>query len=172
MNKPHEATALFEEFAVVVYENLEKKEVVQAATSQLTRVLRFDFLAFFVASPSGRHLELQQLAGQSRSKVDVDEIRPMVEVNADPLSSHHTKIWAIDECEILKEKSPIADALTQSNLESVIVQTLCKDGEILAQVWIGFRDLNGVSTDDIEFVSRAGQHLPPALENARSAESL
>jgi signal transduction histidine kinase len=160
------------EFAVAVHGNLKMSEVVLAATSQITRGLRYDFFAFYVADASGRQLELQQLAGQIRSKVKTDEIRPMVEVEADPLSAHHTKIWAIEECEILQEHSPIAVSMAHSNLESVIIQSLRKDGEIVAQIWIGFRDVSSVSTDDVELIARVGHHLLPALENARSTESL
>jgi signal transduction histidine kinase len=161
-----------EEFAVAVHENLELSEVVQAATSQITRGIRYDFFAFFVPNQSGSRMELQQLAGQSHSNIKVDEYRPMVEVTENPLSAHHAKIWAVEECEILRDHSPIAERLADSNLESVIIQSLRKDGEIVAQLWIGLRDLSSVSPDDVEFMSRVGHRLLPALENARSAESL
>jgi signal transduction histidine kinase len=94
------------------------------------------------------------------------------EVELDPIADDHTKIWTIEECQIMKDHSQIAQDLTDSELESVIVQNLRMSGEIIAQILIGFRDAEAVTAEDVEFVGRIGHHLIPALENARQTASL
>jgi signal transduction histidine kinase len=96
----------------------------------------------------------------------------MDDVIADPLSDHDIKAWTIDECQVLREHSLIAEVVSGSNLKSVVVQNLRKDGAIVAQLLIGFTASDDVSSSDIQFISRIGEQRISALINARNVDSM
>lgn len=140
--------------------------------AHITRGLRHDFLTISVADPERRHLEVRQVVGRPLARLKVGEVMAMSEVMTDPLADQPIKIWTMEECESLKEHSRTAKFVVDSDLGTIILQNLRNNGEFVAQICVGFKGCIDVSVDDAEFVSRLGQHLLSALENANNLDAL
>lgn len=162
--------AVVAEFAEITHRKLEIDSVVGAATNHIGNYLGTDRVEIAVADLDGRRVTVRRGNDDESKSFGISKIRNLAEVLSDPLADYEPRVVSVEECAVIGPYSDVANALAKSGMGSFIVSNLQHDGELVAQLWIGFETGYAISIDDVEFVARVGEHLASALVNARNAE--